>query len=281
VSRKATEALYLGMKSIPDGLALDKFDRKPFGASLRAAAISATHLIVQRAALEMDIDPDEFDVLEPRKRKGMPLLQFADHLVNGAGFCGRLAEDTGSGSPMVVDLIRSMVNRRTDDLVGPFLDQTHRKDCGQSCYVCLQRYGNRQYHGLLDWRLGLGFLRALVARDYRSGLDGEWSETSELSDWLAMATNVRDEVRRLSPTKRDAIEIGSLRLPGLRVRSNSETRFYVVVHPFWRTDVRTAEPFASVYREAGGKEVYFVDSFDAARRPVSALDFARQRPSDR
>ena len=162
VSKKATEALYLGMKSIPKGLALDKFDRKPFGASLRAAAISATHLVVQRAALEMDIDPDEYDVLEPRKRKGMPLLQFADHLVNGAGFCRRLAEDAGSGSPMVVDLIRSMVKGESDDLVGPFFQQKHRKDCGQSCYVCLQRYGNRQYHGLLDWRLELGFLRALV-----------------------------------------------------------------------------------------------------------------------
>jgi len=95
--------------------------------------------------------------------------------------------------------------------------------------------------------------------------------------------NVRDEVRRLSPTKRDAVEMGSLGLPALRVRSNGEIRFYVVVHPFWRTDVdvRTVEPFASVYREAGGKDVYFVDSFDAARRPVSTLDLARERPGDR
>ena len=87
-----TEAIYLGMQSVPAGLALHKFDRGAFGASLRAAVVSATHLVVQRAALETDIDPDAFDVLEPRKRKGRPLLQFADNLVNGAGFCRRLGD---------------------------------------------------------------------------------------------------------------------------------------------------------------------------------------------
>ena len=34
--------------------------------SVRAAAISASYILVNRAALELDIDPEEFEVLEPR-----------------------------------------------------------------------------------------------------------------------------------------------------------------------------------------------------------------------
>ena len=34
--------------------------------SVRAAALSATFILVNRAALELDVDPEEFDVIEPR-----------------------------------------------------------------------------------------------------------------------------------------------------------------------------------------------------------------------
>ena len=55
--------------------------------------LSATFLLVNRAALELDIDPEEFDVLEPRRfheDDPKPLLQITDHLVNGAGYCAYL-----------------------------------------------------------------------------------------------------------------------------------------------------------------------------------------------
>ena len=130
MSRKPTEALYLGMETIPAGLAVDLFSREPHGSSLRAAAISATHLIVQRASLEMDVDPDEFEVLEPRKRSGLPLLQITDSLINGAGFSRRLAEQDGSGQRFVVQLICSMLNDPNDRLVGRFHAKDHRRTAG-------------------------------------------------------------------------------------------------------------------------------------------------------
>ena len=165
----------------------------------------------------MDIDPDEFDVLEPRKRERLPLLQITDHLVNGAGFSRRLAERDASGQPFVVQLIDSMLNSKTDRLVAGFHEAEHRRTCHQSCYRCLQRYGNRQYHGLLDWRLGLGFLRTMMDPNYRSGLNGNWTDFPEIVDWPEMARNVCDELCRLNSEKRKPVELGDGNLPGLKV----------------------------------------------------------------
>lgn len=214
LSRKSTEAIHLAMRDIPDGLAMDRIGREPWQTSVRAAAISATQLVVQRAALELDVAPEEFETLEPRLRRGRPMLQFADFLVNGSGFCRRLAEAESDGRPTVLRLVRSMLDD-ADRLVEPFVENGHRADCARACYRCLQRYGNRAYHGLLDWRLGLGFLRAMVDVDHRCGLDGDWT-ARELRDWNRIATTTAEELQRLRPTDRTVVSLGGL--PGLRVR---------------------------------------------------------------
>jgi hypothetical protein len=286
ISRKPTEALYLGMDRVPDGIAANAFDRTPFGSSVRAAAVSATYLIVQRAALELDIDPDEFEVLEPRKRNGRPLLQISDRLVNGAGFSRRLRDTDNTGTPLVLKLIISMLNGPQDPkdpLVASFFEDDHRRTCAGSCYRCLQRYGNRQYHGLLDWRLGLGYLRCLVDVNYRSGLDGRWADAPEISDWPILAAQVRDELCRLNPGQRKPVALGDLGLPGLRVQTNHHVNYFVMVHPLWSTTPTALQssPLSSIARDCGGAPAFYVDTFHAARRPASALHFARERPTDR
>lgn len=70
-----------------------------FQVSARAAAISATHLLVQKAALELDVAPDEFEALEPRLRGGRPVLQIADALINGSGSAGDLESPGQTADP--------------------------------------------------------------------------------------------------------------------------------------------------------------------------------------
>jgi hypothetical protein len=277
MSRKPTEALYIGMTRIPHGLRLDKIGRDPQRTSIRAAAVSATQLIVQRAALELDIAPDEFEALEPRLRQGLPLLQIADSLVNGAGFCRRLGEKEQDGSSTIVRLIRSMLDDPDDKLVHAFHDRDHRETCTHSCYRCVQRYGNRQYHGLLDWRLGLGFLRALVDADYKSGFDGRWDDYPELADWPNIAANITEELCRLNSENRKPVRLAGQ--PGLALESGADAGYYVMVHPFWQIDAQTRSrgPLRSILDAAGSNPVYFVDTFDAGRRPVMALKTARER----
>jgi DEAD/DEAH box helicase domain-containing protein len=112
---KTTDSLFIAPKVVPQGLKPNlwgaEIERDP---AIRAAALSATFILVHRAALELDVDPDEFDVVEPRMGRpggmsAVPILQFTDHLINGAGFCERLAKAEDSGSPMIARLIKSII----------------------------------------------------------------------------------------------------------------------------------------------------------------------------
>ncbi len=279
MSRKKTDSLYLVMKTVPAGLALDRLgSRASYAVSVRAAAMSATQLIVQRAALDMDIDPEEFESLAPRLRDGKPLLQISDFLVNGAGFSRRLAEIRG-GRPGLADLIASIVEDPQDRLVKAFWHDDHRATCARACYLCLQRYNNRGLHGLLDWRLGIGFLRALMDVRWRAGLDGGFEEAPELADWPSLADNVATEVCRLDPERRSIKHHGPLNLPIVLRSDAGRTEGFIVVHPFWRLDEASvaSSPLSDTVAAVPADDVRFLDSFDVARRPVRALENARTR----
>ncbi len=282
MSRKTTDSLYLLMQSVAPGLAFDRVGtREPYATSMRAAAISATQLIIQRAALKLDLGPEEFEALEPRLRDGRPLLQIADYLVNGAGFCRRLAS-TEDGAPMVETLMRSIVNDPEDKLTKDYLEAGHVETCARSCYRCLQRYNNRGWHGLLDWRLGIGFLRGMLESNWVAGLDGDFASKPDLADWPRLAMEAAEHLQRLDPDRR-AIEVhGPLSLPVLLKPDGAGGReAYVMVHPFWRLDETAvaAGPLSATVRSIETDQVWFADTFDVARRPVKAIERARLRPT--
>lgn len=79
IARKETDALYLELMDFDPRLTLDRVARKGDSSHLpsRSAAISATQILVQRAAIDLDVAADEFEALEPRLRDGRPMLQIA------------------------------------------------------------------------------------------------------------------------------------------------------------------------------------------------------------
>ena len=252
--------------------------RSHAGTSLRAAALSATHMLVQRASLALDIAPEEFESLEPRLRDGKPCLQIADSLVNGAGFCRRLAGPGKSAEPLVVDLIRSMLDDPNDPMSGAFYDEDHREECARACYRCIQRYGNRGYHGLLDWRLGLSFLRAMVDPNYRAGLDGDFDKYPELKDGPLQAQVAAENIQRLNPEKSSIEEAGKLRLPVVFERGlDNSAAAFVVVHPFWDL-LKPGSELADVLSSIDNSfQVCFIDTFEAGRRLMNAVQVAKKR----
>lgn len=282
MSRKRTDSFYIGMLEIPELLAFDRIGEKSiYRTSVRAAAVSATQLLIQRASLEMDIGPEEFETLEPRLRNGKPLLQIADTLVNGAGFSRRLASIESSGL-FAMRLIESMVNGKVDPIANSFFLDNHPRECARSCYRCMQRYNNRGYHGLLDWRLGLGFLRSMLDKSWKAGLDGKWDEYPDLADWPALAAEFAEELRRLAPNERRVEKFGPLNLPVLLRPTNGVEEAYIMVHPFWRLDEASLSTGALkiTIEQLSPRPVFFLDTFEAARRPVKALEFAKLRPLD-
>jgi DEAD/DEAH box helicase domain-containing protein len=64
---KVTDSLFIAPVEVPKGLWINRVFGGAMGvAGVRAAAISATFILMNRAALALDIDPEEFDLIEPR-----------------------------------------------------------------------------------------------------------------------------------------------------------------------------------------------------------------------
>lgn len=271
---KTTDALFLAPSSVSRGLRTHMVGAgQQRVTSVRAAAISAAYILVNRAALELDIDPEEFDVLEPRIYRAangqtVPLLQIVDHLVNGAGFVERLAAPGSDGRPLISELISSVVR---DEGRYPLVEllhederRDHPKECDQACYRCLQRYSNQSYHGLLDWRLGLAFLQLLDDPHWKCGLDGEFGSPA-LRDWSALARRYVEELAHFSPVEqRNASKLVAFKIEGVRA-------WTVVVHPLWDTNDLEGEvgkAFDEIEQTTGSVPV-FVDTFELARRLVT------------
>lgn len=273
ISKKETDALYLELLGFDQRLTLDRVARKGTFSHLptRSAAISATQILVQKAALDLDVSSDEFEALEPRLRNGRPMLQIADSLINGSGLCRRLGDDRSDGTPHIIHLIKEILERGDlwplVDLLRVDEESDHAARCQSSCYRCIQRYGNRSYHGLLDWRLGLAYLRALVEPGYSAGLDTNDQDLPETVGWSARALALAHAVERMRPDSLIAELHGPSGLPSLREQRHGGI-VYLIVNPLWRTDGDFGEALA------GGTSVRFIDTFNLERRPLRALEMA-------
>lgn len=274
IAKKETDALYLELLDFDKRLTLNRVARKGGDSHLptRSAAISATQILVQKAALDLDVASDEFEALEPRLRTGKPMLQIADSLINGSGLCRRLGEDRSDGIPHIVHLIRETVANETIWPLIDFLradeDYNHAARCQTSCYRCIQRYGNRSYHGLLDWRLGLAYLRALVTPGYSAGLDAKDQGFPETRGWQDRALALAKAVAGMRPDALIAEIHGPSKLPALRERSKGKDMF-LIVHPLWRVDGDFGRQLS------GGADVKFLDTFNLERRPLRAIELAQ------
>lgn len=282
LARKETDALFLETTAFNRRLNLDLVARRGVRSRIgaRSAAISATHLLVQKAALVLDVAPDEFEALEPRLRGDSPMLQIADTLINGSGLCRRLGEAGSDGRPEIARLLDEVVNDRGRWPLRDFLEEKHASRCTTSCYGCVQQYQNRRYHPLLDWRLAISYLRAMIDPHYACGLDGNFEAYPELRGWLEKAHSLAQAVVSMRPRTLRYERVGSGgRLPCVeeRIVDGRVERRYAVVHPLWRLDQTSVRELGI---EPSGNPLCFVDTFDLERRPLNALRFAATRPED-
>ncbi|MBB4274128.1 DEAD/DEAH box helicase [Rhizobium mongolense] len=271
-SPKMTNSLQIGPKKLNPNLRLLEMDvsmrkRDPSRTSVRAAAISATELLVQRAALELDIAPEEFDNLAPNIIKSpsgdpLPYIQIADALPNGSGFCRHLL--SGSKAP-VTKLIASILD---DEVKWPrkaVAVDSHRERCETSCYRCLQRFNNRNFHGLLDWRLGLSYLRAFMDPAFDCGFGGKY-QAFEINDWRTNAVRLADQTKTFIPGNVVRHVEGREDIPMFSLDAK-QAHWGVVVHPLWNQE----RLFAGLRLD---HRFVAIDSFELARRPLNVLQRA-------
>ncbi|GAA5513097.1 hypothetical protein Dcar01_01823 [Deinococcus carri] len=292
---KTTDSLYLAPAALHPALSLGRLpvrtedsdpERQSRWQGVRAAALSATFMVVGRAALELDIAPEELAVLEPRRfgPEGMrPLLQITDELVNGAGFCRILSEPESAGAPpRIMSYIQSMLSDGHEYPRTPFLDPEHA-DCTTACYRCLLRYGNQHYHGLLDWRLGLTYLRTLVDPTFACGLDGDFGAPG-LTDFTPFALRLSQEM-----AERFGGEVKSFaegRVPAFRVKTKGQklSPWVLVAHPLWDWDggrdlvpgTILAQADEEAAEDSGGTTLCW-DTFNLERRQVQVREWIKNQ----
>lgn len=195
---------------------------------------------------------------QPANQPGVAEILLSDRLPNGAGFVNYLFKNYEQLLQEICSPVPS-----TGSYSGTILSSGHIASCDSACYDCLKVYRNMTYHGLLDWRLALAYLRILANNSYCAGLDGVFN-TPELEKWLETATILRDNFISLFPGYHPVIWN---QLPGFI----AGRRHVIVVHPFWDT-YNPKGILAKTVAEAGG-DVAFIDTFNLLRRPGKCHSF--------
>ncbi|MEW7314434.1 DEAD/DEAH box helicase [Buttiauxella gaviniae] len=274
VSSKETESLHIELTKFDARLNLDMVARygEYMNLPTRAAAISATQILTHKAALYLDVSPDEFEMLEPRLHLGKPILQIADALINGSGLCRRLSEPVVAGGPtLIVTLLHEILKDQHAWPMADFLKKDHPTQCKTACYKCIQRYGNRRYHGLLDWRLGMAYLRAMVMPEFACGLNAaDWNQP-EMKGWRERAFELAEDVEALRPATIKLSKEHSLPVL-IEIKDGKELWRAAVTHPLWQwRDAERDALIDSFGLTDGESPLLFIDTFELERRPLRAL----------
>lgn len=268
-SRKVTDSLFLTPTTMNPALDIASVAGDAEVTAIRAAALTMAFLLVDRAALELDVDPGEFEILPARVTRvadrEWPVIQIADTLVNGSGLSRHLS--LPADRPWALDLLRDIVGNEEAWPMRDFLGAAHRASCDQACYECLQRYGNRNYHGLLDWRLGISYARAFLDPSAQIGGDGDFS-APELADWRAVAEEALSRVAH-SSARINLIANGPL--PAIAVDQPGGRRVIAVRHPLWRDTADASPLVVEQARRTFGAETRWIDSFELSRRPFAVI----------
>ncbi len=251
---KTTEVLRIAPAAVSKGITLD-----PAAAhsGLRAAIYSAAFLLQRVLADRFDIDPEEIEVGSVTSHNldestTVADIILSDRLPNGAGFVREAYES-------LAEVLHAIHSPARGSYAEKILLPAHRAACDSACYDCLKVYRNMTYHGLLDWRLALSYLKTLQCPNYRVGLDGDF-EAPELHGWPDSAGILRDSlVAHFNDYKPETWAD----VPGFTVGQ----RRILVVHPLWDTR-RPAGLLADAIVAAGGDVFRYIDTFNLLRRPA-------------
>lgn len=276
-AHKNTEILRIYPTNVPPALTLDMFNQASSlnYAGIRSAFYSAAFLLQRVIADKLDVDPVEIEIADIRKvssENGRDTAEIilTDELPNGSGFVRHLFKN-------INDIILKTINKQDDEgYLAQIHSDTHRKSCKDACYDCLKVFRNMNYHGLLDWRLGIALIRVMANRNYMAGTDGQFNIFIELEGWPEDAIRLRDDFA-------ESFEFDVLQgfaLPAVLV-SKTKGYYVIIIHPFWNCKTNEsgipdipdntwlAERVFEVYQEArkNGGVIRFIDTFNLHRRP--------------
>jgi len=152
IASKTTGVLTAGINNTIESIDLTVLPQNPNYREVSASFISWGFLL-QRAICDfLDIETSEIELGFHINKLQKPEIFFVERLENGAGYCNYLSGRTYPDIPYQA-LIQPLLNDGT--ITKMLVADTHLRQCTSSCYDCLRNFYNQQYHGIIDWRLGL------------------------------------------------------------------------------------------------------------------------------
>jgi hypothetical protein len=226
--------------------------------AIQAAAYSAAFILRNVYTTDKDIDGEEIRILKLRQQNAEdPKLNilFADKLVNGSGFCKELFDNLAHYFELCFDSSNPFASRilSNENLV-----------CDTASYQNLMNFRNQKFHPILDWRLGLTYLRMLKNQDVNDVLHAnnslhEFKNYSSKDNWLEGFQNLFQEWVITTGIG----EYSCLNNIPICKRGDN---YIVGIHPLWDVE-NPVGILAEVTNQLNGGNIVFIDSFNLMRRP--------------
>jgi DEAD/DEAH box helicase domain-containing protein len=260
-----TNLLEIQPKQIIDGLRFGLYidgennkSSKYINTAIQAAAYSAAFILRNVYTTEKDIDGEEIRILKLRQRITDEKLNiiYADKLINGSGFCRDLHEN-----------ISYYLNRCFDDN-NPFAKKILSEEnlkCDSASYQNIMNFRNQKFHPILDWRLGLTYLRMLKGENELPILNSsfelhEYKRFNNEESWLIGFQELfRNWVENTG--------LGNFGIVAELPICERNGNFIIGIHPLWNI-MNPLGILNNVINQIGaGNNLMFFDYFNIMRRP--------------
>lgn len=274
---KTTDVLALRILDV-DGLGF--FDSSKSVACRRAAWYSAATILQRSIALELDVDSLDVEIASVHRYTGSNLATgaeayLADEHPNGAGLVDwafRNWEEVLGGCLRATGSYNSL---------GMLMrDECQRAVTGGEPWrgpdLLLKGFRNRQFHGLIDWQLGLELIATMDRPDYIPGISPMfegWGLPSWASQADLLATAYCDSFGSNAPT-----HVSEGGLHGWVTTDHGDAVLNVVAHPLWNFTPNMEGELATRLRgflgARGATKIRLIDTFNLRRR----LSWVRSNP---
>jgi Lhr-like helicase len=233
--------------------------RSSDGAEKKSAAYSAAFLIKKAAEGVLDLEHSEVGVATVRqlKESNVPQIILYDTLANGAGFCSEMAK----GMTQYLDYALA---GRLGLALGSDRHAKMPGGCLTACPKCISNHTNQAFQPILDWRLGLDYIRVLRDKFEDLGANGSGRF---YSDWVnGYAMPLAQAVAGYGI----GLELSEDVAHPVLVRNSAGSKLaIIVVHPLWKTEssvvLKVTDEIAKKF--GADVEIRIADTFNLTRRP--------------
>jgi hypothetical protein len=251
----ANMMLSLSLNAYPNGQPMRRSD----GAEKKAAAYSAAFLLKKAAESVLDLEHSEVGVATVRQlnESSVPQIILFDTLANGAGFCSEMSKD-----------ITKYLDYALNGRLGAALAAEHHAKmpggCLTACPKCISNHTNQAYQPILDWRLGLDYIKVLRNSEEDLGANGSGRF---YIDWVSIYARPLAQAVAGYGIGLELCE--DISHPVLIRSSGGSKLAIIVVHPLWKTESSVVLKISDEIVEKLGAdvEIRIVDTFNLTRRP--------------